>query len=36
MAKSHAGGDQDVVSPEVRAHDTIRHRYAVDGKLEAP
>ena len=35
MAKSHAGGDEDVASSEVQAHDTIRHRHAADGKLEA-
>ena len=26
---------KDMASPEVRAHDTIRHRHAADGKLAA-
>lgn len=34
MAKNHASGDQDVASPEGRAHNTFRHRRVEDGKLE--
>jgi hypothetical protein len=34
MASSHVEGDQNVASPEYRAHDTLLYRHVEDGKFK--